>query len=85
MRQRHRTLWPLAGAHKTISGRQLAGRTEHQANGQIGHVVVQHVGRVADHHATGLGGLHVDAVIAHTHHRNDLQRRQLVDQLGADL
>jgi hypothetical protein len=54
-RQRHGPLQPLAGAHVAVGRRQLARGAQHQAQGQVGHVVVQHVGRVRDHHAARLG------------------------------
>jgi hypothetical protein len=84
-RQRHVALQPLAAAHEAVGRRQLARGAQHQAQGQVGHVVVQHVGRVRHHHAARLGGGHVDAVVAHAHHRDHLQRRQLGDEIGRHL
>ena len=84
-RQRHRAGGPLALAHILIGLRQPARDVEHQRQRQVGDVVVEHVGRVPDHHAAGLGRGDVHTVVAHAHDRDDLQCRQLVDQVGADL
>ena len=84
-RQRHVALQPVTTAHETVGRRQLARGAQHQAQGQVGHVVVQHIGRVGHHHAAGLGGGHVDTVVAHAHHRDHLQRGQLRDEVGRHL
>jgi hypothetical protein len=40
---------------------------------------------IGDGDATRLGGGDVDTVVAHAHHRDDLQRRQPGDEFGTDL
>jgi hypothetical protein len=82
--QRHRTLEPFASTHEAVGRRQLARHAQHQAERRIGDLVVQHIGRMRDHHAAPPGRGHVDAVVAHAHHRDQLQRRQLRHQLVAD-
>ncbi len=84
-RQRQRPVGPLAVAHEAVRLRQRARHREHQAEGQVGHVVVQHAGRVRDGHAARLGRRDVDAVVADAHHRDQFEGRQPVEQVGADL
>ena len=83
--QRERSIHPLVGAHKLIGLRQLAANGQHQGNGQIGHIVVQHFGGVRDRYATCDGGGHLHTVIAYTADGNHFQRRQLVHQSFVDL
>ena len=83
--QRHGALEPFSGAHIAVGGRELARGAKHQAEGGVCHLVVQHIRRVRDHHATRLGRSHVDAVVADTHHRDQLQRRQPRDELPGHL
>src|SRR5690606_5517261 len=52
-------LAPLAGAHEAFTLAHAARARDQQAPSQISHAIRQHVGRVADLHATLLGGVHV--------------------------
>lgn len=60
----------------------LAGEGEHEGEREVGHVVVEDVRRMRHRHAAGLGGRDVDAVVADSHHGNDLERRQPRDQFA---
>ena len=71
--QGKRAFDPIAVANKLISLRNASRNREHQAQRQIGDVVVEHPRRVADFDATLHGANDIHAVIAHTANRNELQ------------
>ena len=71
---------PAAVAHVAVVGDEPACRREEQHDGEIGHVVVQHVGRVGDPHAALSRMLDVDGVGADAEGADDLEIWQGVDQ-----
>ena len=83
--QRVAALQPLAFTDETVGLRQLPGEGNHQADGDLGHGVVQHVGGVGDVDVPLLGGLGVDRVVADTEIGDHLELWQAIHQLGGDV
>jgi len=75
-------LAPLAGAHEAVALRHAAGARNQQAPGQVGHAIGEHIGGVADQHATLAGGIDVDGFVTHAPAADRLEIGQRVDQRG---
>ena len=71
--QGERSVDPIAVANKLISLRNASRNREHQAQSQIGDVVVEHPRCVADLDATLHGANNIHAVVAHAANRNEFQ------------
>ena len=71
---------PLSGAHKLVGLRDRAAHRQHQAHGQVGHIVGQHIGGVGDRDAVFDGCSHIHAVVADAKHRHHFGIGQLRQQ-----
>ena len=60
--------------------RDVSAQRQHQTQCQVCHVIGQHAGRVRHHDTTPDCGLNINAVIAHTKNRYQLQVGQLLKQ-----
>ncbi len=79
-RQRERpVLLPVTLAQVVFRAGKLADGVEQQRNRGVGHLVVQHVGRMRDDDAMLHRLLRVDAVVANAEIRHDLEVRKRVD------
>ena len=78
---------PLAAPQVTIGRADAARDVDQHADREVGHAIVQHVGRVADSDAPAPRGLQVDLVEADPEARDHAQLRQPVDELrvGAEI
>ena len=66
--------------HMLVSLHDLTANSQHQAHGQICHIVAQYARRMGHHDAALHSSLRVDAVVAHAKHRNQFQIGQLLKQ-----
>ena len=78
--QGHGAAGPLACTDKLVCLRDSATHRQHQAHGQIGHIVGQHIGGVSDRDAMFDGGRYIHTVIAHAKHRDHFGIGQLREQ-----
>ena len=78
--QRHGALRPAARTHILVGLRNAPRNREHQAQSQVGYIVVEHLGGVGHRSAALFSGLHVHTVIPHAKYRDQFQGGQLRDQ-----
>ena len=79
-RQLRSALFPLAGTREALEAAEAAPRHQHQADGDVGDVVGQHVGCVRHLDAALAAVVDRNAVVADAEDRDDLELRQLVEQ-----
>ena len=77
-RQRRTTRRPGTASYIGNPALHLAQQTQPHGDGQIGHIVVQNVGRIRHDDPARCGGGQIDSLISHTITRDQFQRRQLV-------
>jgi hypothetical protein len=73
---------PLALAHELVGLRNTAGQRDHEADGEFGNRVVEHVGRVGDADIAGARRGGVDIVVADPEAGDDFEIGQRVHEIG---
>jgi hypothetical protein len=64
---------PLRGMQKAVGFHEAAAGHEHKRDGNVRHVIGEHIGRVCHADATLLAPSHRHAIIPHPHHTDDFQ------------
>ena len=85
MRERKRATEPLRVMQVAVRFDKTTARHQHECHGDIRHVIGEHVRRVRDADVAFFAPRHRHAVIAHTHHADDLQLRKGRELVDAEL